>query len=225
MAGRRSAQPDRPGGAFLFAPPRVGGGYLPTWPTGRYRVEWLGTTASARSTFRVAGRFATGRPASPRSSHRIATCPARSGPVPVADDERLFAVTRGVAAGLAAPGTVPLDAARAWQDASGRPAATTHPEAAAAFLPEANGLGVLLPRTPRARTARSSGSGRTTVAVDAQRSLGVRFARRWAGAVRHLPAHRGAGPGCPVSIASTCRGRRRRDRASVVPPRAPAGVR
>ena len=94
----------------------------------------------------------------------------------VADDERLFEVTRGVANGLSAPGTVPLDAVRAWQDAIGTPAATTQPEVAAAFLPEANGLGVLLPPDAKGADGSIVSLGPETAAVDAQRSIGVRFA-------------------------------------------------
>ena len=40
--------PTDQGGAFLFAPPRVGGGYLTTWPPGRYRAEWLGAERHRR---------------------------------------------------------------------------------------------------------------------------------------------------------------------------------
>ena len=164
-------------GSWLFAPPKVGGGYLATWPPGRYRAEWLGPSGIQQVTFRIAGRFSTGGP-----SLAPLKPPDRRLPSPVkpdfevVDGDRLFAVTRGIATGLDAPGTTPFDPARAWQEAIRAADDWPEGEIAHAFLPEANGLGVLFPSDAHGAEGSIVSLGPGSPALDAQRLVGMRFA-------------------------------------------------
>lgn len=163
-------------GAFLFAPPKVAGGYLPTWPTGRYRIEWLADDGIGTATIRVEGRFETGRASLVSLRPPDRTLPSPLTPdFAVADDERLFAVTRGVAAGLPGSGSIPLDAAAAWRQALDV-RDELPPAVAMAYLPEANGLGVLLPTGTSGADGDITRLGPNDAVLDAQRSVGIHFA-------------------------------------------------
>jgi len=163
-------------GAFLFAPPKVAGGYLPTWPTGHYRIEWLADDGIGVATIRVEGRFETGRASLVSLRPPDRTLPSPLNPdFAVADDERLFAVSRGIAAGLPGSGSIPLDAATAWRRALDV-RDEIPPAVAMAYLPEANGLGVLLPRGTSGADGDITRLGPDDVVLDAQRSVGIHFA-------------------------------------------------
>ncbi len=163
-------------GAFLFAPPKVAGGYLPTWPTGRYRIEWLAPQGIGTATIRVEGRFETGRASLVSLRPPDRTLPSPLTPdFAVADDERLFAVTRGIAAGLSGSGSIPLDAAAAWRQALDV-RDELPPAVAMAYLPEANGLGVLLPSGTSGADGDITRLGPDGAVLDAQRSIGMHFA-------------------------------------------------
>jgi len=163
-------------GAFLFAPPRVAGGYLPTWPTGQYRIEWLAPDGIGAATLLVDGRFDTGRASLVSLRPPDRTLPSPLSPdFAVADDERLFAVSRGIAAGLQGSGSIPLDATAAWRQALDVQDELP-PAVAMAYLPEANGLGVLLPSGTSGADGDITRLGPDDAVLDAQRSVGIHFA-------------------------------------------------
>jgi hypothetical protein len=173
LAADRLGPPDD--GTMLFSPPRVGGAYLATWPPGRYLAEWLGPDGIDGVTFRIEGRFQGAEPglAQLKPPDRDLPSPLRPD-FRVEEGDRLFAVSRGIAEGLPAPGTIPLDAARAWRETLARPSTPVR-EVAAAFLPEANGLGVLLPPDARGANGAIVSLGPDPGTVDAQRVIGIRF--------------------------------------------------
>jgi hypothetical protein len=168
--------PDAPPDTFLFAPPRVAGGYLPAWPAGRYRLEWLRPDGIERWTVQVQTRSATGQAALAPLRPPDRTLPSPLTPdFAVERDQRLFAVSRGVAAGLPAVGTAPLDADATWRQVLATDPTATFDPVASAFLPEANGLGVLLPTDARGASGSIVALGPDGGPVDAQRSVGIRF--------------------------------------------------
>ena len=142
------------GGAFLFAPPTVDGHQMTAWPSGDYRVDVLEGGRIASIEVRIAGRF--GRvPLSAIAPPNAAL----SSPLPVdlsSVDLGVFAVVDGAAIPVPAQDTTSvLDPAAAWLDVLGRPGSTgsAGPDGAGpagdvvgdAYLPGANGIGVLLP--------------------------------------------------------------------------------
>jgi hypothetical protein len=168
--------PDAPADTFLFAPPRVAGGYLAAWPAGRYRLEWLRPDGIERWTVQVQTRSATGQAALAPLRPPDRTLPSPLTPdFDVERDQRLFAVSRGIAAGLPAVGTVPLDADATWRQVLATDPSATFDPVASAYLPEANGLGVLLPTDARGASGSIVALGPDGGPVDAQRSVGIRF--------------------------------------------------
>ena len=145
----RPLDADPAGGAFLFAPPPVDGRAVSGWPSGAYRFDVLGGGHIASIEVHLPGRF--GRiPLSaiaPRDK-------ALAAPLPVdlsAIDPGAFVVVDGKAVPVGARDTTTvLDPAAAWLDVIGRPGTLepTGPPAGLvgdAYVPGANGIGVLLP--------------------------------------------------------------------------------
>lgn len=157
-------------GAMLFAPPRTVDGYLPAWPSGRYRIDLL-VGGSVRS---IHADLPPGVAARPPviDALRSGTEPLVSAFASVTSgiDGGLFATVDGRGVPIAGAGVVVSDPGAAW--IHGVPSV---------FEPRATGLGVMFPvgsSSPNATLRRLVPDGNFE---EPRRAPGIRFddAGRW----------------------------------------------
>lgn len=164
-------------GAFLFAPPRIGGAVRPTWPTGAYRIEVLVGDTIRRLDVDLPDRFEVVPDAGfvPDEMRTGLTSPfapefgtsGRRGP---------FLVDGGRTVWLDGQGTEALEPAAAWRSTQLVPGGIEPRSVSAVHAPRANGFGYLFAADAADLSVELARLQPEGSPMDVRRADGARFA-------------------------------------------------
>ena len=131
------------GDPFLYIRPGESGSAYQAWDPGEYRMDVLVEDGIRRISVGVTGRFGVvPAPVAPTGAPSRVVAAAASDPSGVRVG--MFATVDGVGVPLAAQIGRPLDEVDAWLATNGEDGGPSAPTVAAAYLPRATGLGVML---------------------------------------------------------------------------------